>query len=142
MLGSKLHVVVRGENTNTLWYSNVNLQDNSFSGWTLLSGSTPSTPTLTDYLPANGLCLVVRGGDNKVYYSVYEGTTWQSWNSLPTGTTNETPAALVIGNMLYLVVIGNDGTSLWLCSIDLTTNNFAAWTPLTGSTPSKPVLTG
>jgi len=47
MLGNKLYFVVIGMNTSQLWYSNIDLGTNAFSGWTLLDGSTPSKPTLT-----------------------------------------------------------------------------------------------
>jgi hypothetical protein len=41
---NKLHTVVRGMDGSTLWHGFVNLTSNAFSGWTLLSGSTPSAP--------------------------------------------------------------------------------------------------
>jgi hypothetical protein len=46
-MNSKLHTVVRGMDGNTLWWGYVTLATSTFPGWTLLSGSTPSTPTLT-----------------------------------------------------------------------------------------------
>lgn len=47
VIGETLDVVVRGMDGYTLWYGNVDLSTSAFSGWTLLDGSTPSTPTLT-----------------------------------------------------------------------------------------------
>ena len=43
----KLYMVVRGMDESSLWFGWINLADDSFSGWTWLSGSTPSPPTLT-----------------------------------------------------------------------------------------------
>jgi len=40
-------VVVGGMDGSTIWYSNVNPTTEVFSGWTQLSGSTSSKPTLT-----------------------------------------------------------------------------------------------
>jgi hypothetical protein len=40
-------MVVRGMDGNTLWNGYTDLTSSAFSGWTLLDGSTPSTPTLT-----------------------------------------------------------------------------------------------
>jgi len=45
--GDKLQFVVRGSTGGQLYRSNVNLGSATFSGWSLLSGSTPSPPTLT-----------------------------------------------------------------------------------------------
>jgi uncharacterized repeat protein (TIGR02543 family) len=47
LLNDTLQVVVRGVNNDEIWHGYVNLTDNTFSGWTLLSGATPSKPTLT-----------------------------------------------------------------------------------------------
>jgi peroxiredoxin len=44
--GGLLHVVVRGPDGSTLWYGYVDLASSVFSGWTLLTGATPSAPTL------------------------------------------------------------------------------------------------
>jgi hypothetical protein len=45
-----LYIAVRGTDGNTLWFGfvvDLPSTTNSFSGWTLLDGATPSTPTLT-----------------------------------------------------------------------------------------------
>jgi parallel beta-helix repeat protein len=47
VFGEKLHVVVRGMDGYTLWHGSIDLAASTFSGWTLLDGSTLSTPTLT-----------------------------------------------------------------------------------------------
>jgi hypothetical protein len=47
LMANTLCVAVVGSDGNSLWTSSINLVTNAFSGWTLLSGSTPSKPTLT-----------------------------------------------------------------------------------------------
>jgi hypothetical protein len=96
---------------------------------------------LTFGLPATA-SLVVRGGDNRIYYRMYSSTSasWYGWNSLPTGTTLDSPAA-AYADKLYVVVRGSDGSSLWFSSVSLTDSSFSGWTLLTGSTPSPPTLT-
>ncbi|MGD0977557.1 MAG: NosD domain-containing protein [Candidatus Bathyarchaeia archaeon] len=148
MLGSTLNIVVRGYSptdssmNNTLWYSTVDLTNNAFSGWTLLSGATPSSPTLTASQTSNSLYLTVRGNDNKIYVNTWNGGNWQGWNVLPTGTTIDGPAATIVGTKLFFVVVGMDGTSMWQSSLDLATSSFSGWTPLSGATPSAPTLAG
>jgi hypothetical protein len=88
-------------------------------------------------------CLVVRGEDDSIWYRIYNSTSasWNDWNSLPTGTTIDSPAAAVVSNTLYVVVRGMDGASLWFSSVNLTSSSFSGWTQLSGSTPSAPTLT-
>jgi hypothetical protein len=45
--GGLLQIVVRGESGGVPWHGSMNLDSNTFSGWTALGGSTPSPPTLT-----------------------------------------------------------------------------------------------
>jgi hypothetical protein len=45
--GNKLQIVVRDMDGSKLWHGNLDLATSTFSGWTWISGSTPSTPTLT-----------------------------------------------------------------------------------------------
>ncbi|MGD0977559.1 MAG: DUF2341 domain-containing protein [Candidatus Bathyarchaeia archaeon] len=47
VVGSMLCMVVRGSDGNTLWCGNLDLGTSNFLGWTLLTGATPSAPTLT-----------------------------------------------------------------------------------------------
>jgi hypothetical protein len=44
-----LYISVRGfaNNNQSIYFTSINLANQSFSGWTLLSGATPSAPTLT-----------------------------------------------------------------------------------------------
>lgn len=47
IMGNTLWIVVRGSDGNTLWIGEINLEANSFLGWSLISGATSSAPTLT-----------------------------------------------------------------------------------------------
>jgi len=140
LVSNTLYVVVRGTDDSSLWFSSLNLTDDSFSGWALLGGSTPSAPTLA----SNGtaLSLVVQGSDNRIYYRIYTiaTQTWTGWLALPSGTTIDSPAASLVGNTLYIVVRGSDGATLWFSNINQTTDVFSGWTQLSGSTPSTPTL--
>ena len=138
MLGSTLNIVVRGysptdaDANNTLWYSTMNLTSNAFSGWTPVSGATPSSPTLTASQTSNSLCLIVRGNDNRIYYNTWNSGSWQGWNALPSGAAINGPAATIVGGKLYFVVIGMDGASIWQSSLDIATSKLSGWAPLSG----------
>ena len=140
LCNNELHVVVRSSSGNKLYHGYVNLMNGVFSGWALMSGSTPSAPTLT----SNGtvLSLVVRGSDNRTYYRTYSFNprSWGSWNAL-TGSTGDSPAAALLGNNLHIVVRGSDGSSLWDIVVKPGGGVVRNWRGLSGSTPSKPVLT-
>jgi parallel beta-helix repeat protein len=84
--------------------------------------------------------LVVRGVDNRIYYRVWSGNGWEDWKVLP-GATIDSPAAVLLGNELQVVVRGSDGYSLWHGYVNMTDNKFSGWTMLSGSTPSAPTLT-
>jgi hypothetical protein len=45
--GNTLYMVVRGMDSYALWHGMVDLTNGSLATWTLLSGSTPSPPTVT-----------------------------------------------------------------------------------------------
>jgi hypothetical protein len=141
LVGNVLHLVVKGPDGTSLYYSNLNLDSHAFSGWTYLNGGTPSSPTLT----TNGtaLCLVVRDQYSNIYYRFYSiaGSTWSNWVAWPSGGSPEAPAATLIGNTLYIVVKGPDGNTLYSSSVNTSTGTFSGWTYLTGATPSKPTLT-
>lgn len=141
MIGNQLHVVVRGVNYDQIWYGNVDLTTNTFSGWTLLGGSTPSPPTLTGN--STTLCLVVRGENNIIYYRFYTiaTRTWTDWTALPSGATCDSPAATMLAKKLHFVVRGMDGYSLWHSNVDLSTGVFSGWDLVGGATESKPTLT-
>ena len=85
--------------------------------------------------------LVVRGADNTVYYRSYDfaSDTWGGWVGLP-GSTLDSPAAVVCGNELHIVVRGMDGESLYHGYVDLNSNVFSGWSWISGTTPSPPTL--
>jgi len=84
----------------------------------------------------------VRGGDNRIYYRTYSVTsrTWGSWSSL-TGTTTSSPAAAMLGSNLHVVVRSSTGTSLYHIIVQPEVGVVRNWILVSGSTPSKPVLT-
>ena len=88
------------------------------------------------------VAMVVRGTDNAVYYRTYDSVsaTWNSWVALP-GSTNDSPAAVVCGNELHIVVRGMDGVTLWHNYVNLVDGSFSGWTWISGTTPSPPTLT-
>jgi len=139
----KLHFVVSGTDGNTLWYSSVTLEDSSFSEWTLLTGASPSPPTLA----SNGthLALVVQGMNNIVYYRVYDvdEATWSAWTGLP-GATSDQPAAAMLGDELHLVVRGygtvSESQMLWHGIVSLDENSFSGWATIAGATDAAPYL--
>jgi len=138
----RLHIVVRGMDGYSLWYGWINLTDNSFPGWTRLSGSTPSAPTLT----SNGtaLCLVVRGFNDRIHFRSYDCAShaWEQWNAVPTGATCDSPAAAMVCGSLHVVVRGMDEYSLWHGHFTNPADpaSFSGWTRLSGATPSAPTL--
>jgi len=148
----RLHIVVRGFSiTNiygnySLWHGWINLTDNSFSGWTRISGTTPSAPTLASH--DDTLILTVRGMNNRIYYRSYDciSDEWGEWAALPSGTTCDSPTATILGDGLHIIVRGFSTTSvagnrsLWRGSLNLTTKVFSGWTKLSGATESAPTL--
>jgi hypothetical protein len=147
MQGNVLTVVVRGFSATdpsgnaTLWQSTMNLDTGVFSGWNWMAGSALSSPTLTNWQNGTGYSLVVQGADNSIYINQYTNSTWQGWYRLPQGSTNISPAATVIGNQLYMVVVGVDKVTLWTGNLNLNSNVFSGWSWISGTTSSKPTLT-
>ncbi len=147
MEGDVLTVVVRGYSAsdlsaqNSLWQASVNVVSGVFSGWSWIPGSVTSSPTLAAWQNGNGYCMVVRGSDNSIYINQYTDGAWQGWAGLPDGSTYESPAATMIGDNLYVIVVGMDGTTLWQSNLDLNTKSFSGWHWISGTTPSKPTLT-
>ena len=132
---------MRGASNNQIWYGNVNLIGNTFSGWTSLSGATPSAPTLTGN--STTLCLIVRGETNVIFYRFYDvaSRTWGDWVNVPTGATVDSPTATLQNNALHIVVRGVNNDQIWYSNVNLIGNTFSGWTSLSGATPSKPTLT-
>jgi hypothetical protein len=87
------------------------------------------------------LLLGCSGMDNSIYINQYKGSGRLGWTALSAGSTNESPAATVIGNTLYFVVVGMNSKTLWQSNLDLNSSTFSGWTWISGTTPSKPTLT-
>jgi hypothetical protein len=85
--------------------------------------------------------LVVRGWYNDIWYRLFNETTgtWNAWEKLP-GATLDSPAAVIVGNQLRIVVRGMDGMTMWYGYVDILTDTFSGWTALDGATPSAPAL--
>jgi parallel beta-helix repeat protein len=147
VLGSSLHLVVRGLSTtyvsgnNTLWYGVVNLVDDSFSGWTMLDGWTPSAPRLAASETLDRLYLAVRGGDNRIWIKLWNGSAWEGWNALPDGATCDGPTITVVNGEFHIVVRCITGIALWHYCIDLATDAHSGWMLMDGWTTSAPTLT-
>ena len=143
---NELHVVMRGFSTtdvyanNTLWQSSVNLDSGAFSGWTPMAGSTPSAAAAVLVQATNSIVVIVRGDNNLIYTNTWDGSSWLGWTLVPIGDTTSTPAAAVVNNDLYFVVVGMNN-ALYYSSLNLTTNSFSGWTALDGSIQSAPILT-
>ncbi|MEM4488756.1 MAG: hypothetical protein QXK88_08190 [Desulfurococcaceae archaeon] len=133
--GGRLHIVVRGGDGMSIYHGQYDLSSGQWLGWVRISGSTLSAPTLTS--DGTRLWLTVRGGDNRIYIRTWSGS-WGSWERIPTGSTDASPAIKVIGSYLVVVVKANGGTSIYYCFKDLTTNSWSSWTRMSGSTPSSP----
>ena len=142
MYDDKLYVVVRGMDGASLWFGSVDLSDDSFSGWSYLSGATPSKPTLVCWENGQRLVLVVRGTDNRIYHRHYDlvAESWFDWSILIPGSTPDSPAAAVDGDYLHLVVRGMDD-SLYYMKFSLNLPIMPGWTWIGGTTPSAPTLT-
>ncbi|MEM4863346.1 MAG: hypothetical protein QW706_09260 [Candidatus Nezhaarchaeales archaeon] len=136
VMGGRLHLVVRGRDGASIYHGQYDLSSGQWLGWALISGSTPSVPTLVS--DGTKLWLAVRGRDNRIYIRTWSGS-WGSWERIPTGSTDASPAIKVIGSYLVVVVKANGGTSIYYCFKDLTTNSWSSWTRMSGSTPSSPL---
>lgn len=131
--GGKLYTVVRGMDGSSLWFGWINLADDSFHGWIMLSGATEVAPTLFCYEASLGL--VVKGMDNGIYYRFYDCVLdeWGDWSRIPTGATGDSPAAAMMMGDLHVVVRGMDNGLWHYCS--------GKWNQMSGATQSAPVLT-
>jgi len=110
----------------------------SYTDGTDFTANTQWDEFLQWYYNVSKPCLVVRGGDNKIYYRVREGGAWSGWNSVP-GSTSDPPAAAVIANQLHIVVLGGGG-QIFHGYVDLSTSIWSGWTLVSGATPSPPAL--
>ena len=142
VVGAKEYSVVKGSDGLSMYFGAYNIVDHSFSGWTWLSGTSASAPTLTT--DGNILALVVIGADNRVYYRIYDTATqtWNDWHVITPGVTSDKPTAALLGGQLYIVVRGTTLGSnvLWYGTVEVASGVFSGWNPLNGSTTSAPVL--
>jgi hypothetical protein len=143
----KLYFVVRDVDGLSLRFASVNLSDNAFSGWTTLSGSTRSAPTLVKH--GSSLILVYRdAATNIIFYSTYNtaADTWSGLLGLGRATSDR-PAAAIAGDYLHLVVRGFSTTNvainntMYYANLNLATFAFSSWTTLPGATDAAPTLT-
>ena len=88
-----------------------------------------------------GSFAVVRGTNNRIYYRYCSWGVWDDWNMVPSGSTCDSPAAVVYDGKLYMVVRSMDGDKLWFGWVNLIDDSFSGWSLISGSTPSKPTLT-
>jgi len=145
ILGDELHLVVRGYGATdaerqTLWHGAVDLTDNAFLGWEMVSGATDETPMLAASETRGEVYLCVKGMDSQIYVNTWTSS-WQGWTALASGWTNESPAVAVTDDVLQVVVKGFDGSSLWHCSVDLDSSVQSSWALITGSSPSAAIIT-
>jgi hypothetical protein len=144
ILDDELHIVVRGFSATsvygncTLWHGFLDCETEVFSGWERVGGATESAPTLAASQALNYLVLFVRGLNNRIYYTTYNGI---PWTALPSGATCDSPAATIVGDELHIVVRDMSGTSLWHYYINLSTSGHSGWNRISGATPSAPTLT-
>jgi PKD repeat protein len=144
--GDILHLVVCGMDDG-LYHQRVYLPALDYLGWSIIGGTTPSAPTLTNNFKAEGvdhlLYLIVRGSDNGIYLRSYDGA-WNNWASLP-GKTNDAVGVCIqppkpnMDAVLQVVVRGMNG-GLYHGKYDLNSENFVSWNWISGETTSPPSL--
>lgn len=144
----ELHMVIKGMDGITMWHGYLDLADNAFSGWSILSGTTPSSPVLTS--DGTTLSLVVRSNNNSICIRTYSLQTrdWSAWSVISGASTCDSPAAYQIGDVLNLVVRGfspNDvyiNNTLWYSRVDMKTMSDSDWVILPGTFNSSATLAG
>lgn len=132
VIGDLYHIVVRGTN-GRMYHGTMTVSTSTFNGWTVMSGTTPSQPVLSD--DETNLYLAVRGSTSGIYWTEYTGT-WSSWTRV-SGATLQSPGATIYNNKLCLVVTGMS-SGFYYSSIDLTTLAWSGWSSITGTSPSPP----
>ena len=86
---AQVDLLVRG--TDSVVYHNHLTGGGSWSGFVSLSGTTPSPPALTTGGRPGTLAAVVRGMDDGIYLSQFNGTLWSPFSSVG-GTMQSAPA--------------------------------------------------
>jgi hypothetical protein len=84
--------------------------------------------------------IVVRGADNKIYYTLCNNNTCNNWVQLPGSTPDAPSVAVGREGRAYIAVRGMDN-GIYFGYINLNNWTFSGWTKLPGSTPSRPVIT-
>jgi hypothetical protein len=131
---SLLSIVVGSD--GVLYWSQ--FKNNVWASWASLGVLSPSPPALC---AAGGgrVDLVVRGSNNGILHTIFQGISWSGiWDS-PGGATRDRPSCAILAGVLYLVVRGLDNRT-WSDSMALGTNQWSGWTSLGGLTPSQPSL--
>ena len=91
-----------------------------------------------DAVERTSMALAVRGSDSGIYWKKYENEEWGTWTKLP-GSTPDTPALTMLDNNLHMVVMGSDN-KIYHGWVDIETDVFSGWNPITGSTQNAPIL--
>ncbi len=143
-----LYVVARGFDpanaaiNNTLYYASWNLTDNNLTPWTAIPALlTNAAPQIATPLNEASVYLVLKGLNNRIFYSKYDGTTWAAATQVATGSTDSSPAVAVINGQLQLLVKGNGTNGIYEYFITLANNAITNWRLISGTTPSAPRLT-
>ena len=97
-----------------------------------------SLETRMEVVEHHTLALAVRGSNDHIYWCKYDGNSWGDWSRLP-GTTKVDPAICLLENDLHIVVIGKQGR-VYHGWIDLETDVFSGWNPITGAKPKALAL--
>jgi FtsP/CotA-like multicopper oxidase with cupredoxin domain len=133
LVNNQLELAIKGTNNQILYgYINLNVEltgsilgpvvTDVFSGWTTLSASTPSAPTLTGNTV--DLYLVIQGLDNAIHYSDGKMAThtWGTSVYVPATATGGCGASLITGK-LPIVFRDASTNNLWFGIVDLATGS-------------------
>ena len=132
--GYWIDIIVRGKD-NGIYLSTYDIQFWVQGSWTLLGGSTPSGPAITnDASEPPNYYYAVRGMNDGIYWR-RPGLGW--WLKL-SGSTPSGPAISLDSNYLYVMVRGKDNGIYW-CRVSRT-NPYTQgpWQKLTGATIDSP----
>ena len=98
------------------------------------TGGVASAPAIARFGTA-GYDVIARGGDNALWHTQFNGTSWSAWESLG-GVLSSGPAAVSPdSNTLYVFGVGSD-SAIWYRKREHTT--WGAWTSLHGSATQGP----
>lgn len=107
--------------------------DTPSANWTALpEGTTAASPTLTMY--QGNLSLLVRGFEDRIYFTRRIGGSWASWRELG-GLTRSEPGAVEFNGNLWVFIRGLDNG---IYVNRLTATNWTGWSRVPGATLSGP----